>query len=56
MGANETDPQVQYTTAISPRRVDRTRFGLFLWLRIPEPEPGLVFYGVKVTYAYETGT
>jgi hypothetical protein len=53
-GAAATDPQVQYTTAISPRTVDRTRFGLFLWLRIPEP--GLKVYGVKVTYAYETGT
>nr|MCU0280548.1 hypothetical protein [Acidimicrobiia bacterium] len=54
VGAVETDPQVQYTTAISPRTVDRSRFSLFLWLRVPEP--GLKVYGVKVTYSYETGT
>jgi hypothetical protein len=54
VGATETDPQAVYTTAISPRKVDTSRFTLFLWLRVPDP--GFKVYGVKVTYSYETGT
>jgi len=46
------DPQVVSSTAFNPRRVNTALHGAYLRLYLV---PGLKFYGVKVTYSYETG-
>ena len=47
------DPQAPYGTATRPRQVNTAFHGSYLWVRISAP--GVRLYGVKVTYAYETG-
>ena len=44
-----SDPQVVSSTAISPRRVNTAIHGAYLRLFL---NPGVYFYGVKVTYSY----
>jgi hypothetical protein len=45
------DPQVVSSTAISPRRVNTALHGAYLRLYLTL---GVKFYGLKVTYTYET--
>ena len=47
------DPQVVSSTAFNPRRVNTALHGAYLRLYLV---PGLMFYGVKVQYSYQTGT
>ena len=47
------DPQTAYTTEISPRQVNTAFHGPMLMLYLSAP--GVKFYGVKITYTYETG-
>ena len=44
------DPQVAYTTAISPRQVNAAVHGPYL--RVNFTSPGMKLYGVKVNYSY----
>jgi len=48
-GASATDPQVLYTTTLSPRQVNTALHGPFLALVLSGDTK---FYGVKVTYSY----
>jgi hypothetical protein len=45
------NPQVVYTTAISPRQVDTAFQGAYL--AVSQSYPSVNFYGVKITYSYE---
>lgn len=49
-GTSPTNPQVQYTTGISPRAMNTERQGPFLFLSITGPGPK--FYGVQVSFGY----
>lgn len=51
-GGVTSDPQMTSTADLSPRRVDTRLHGTFL---VVDMYPNLSLYGVRVTYAYETG-
>ena len=48
---DSADPQAVRTTAISPRWVNTTIQGPYLWVAITGPD--VKFYGVSVTYQYD---
>jgi hypothetical protein len=45
--------QTVHTTEISPRQVNTEFHSPYLWVYLSEPN--VYFYGVKITYTYETG-